>query len=566
VLDGTVDVACTASFAGAVVNYPHLAGLQPDLYRCFMEQTWAHVSPRGSIALIHPESHFTDEKAGALREATYRRLRRHWQFVNELSLFEIHNLVTYGVHVYAREREPDFIMATSLYHPDTVIASLRHDGSGTEPGLKTEEGAWDQRPHRNRVTRVDLSRLRSWHALLEDEATLVGRTRMVYAVNRATADVLAKLAAAPRLGELGLQFSRGWDESIDRKKGVFDIEWGPVGSWDHAILQGPHLFVANPFYKSPNPTMSSNKDWSPIDLETLAPDAKPVTAYKPAMPLADYDAAYTHWGQERISARSHYRIAWRRMAANTGERTLIPALIPPGAAHVDGVSAIALPLSDRTVLLTTAGTMSSLLVDSSLRGTPKGDIREPAVRRLPDAGGRFLQQQLALRVARLSCLTAAYATLWNESFELAWGKDAWAGDSRFHIRPPLGVSEAEWNPNVPLRRSADRRQAQVEIDAIVALSLGVTADELCTVYRTQFPVLYGYDRNSYLYDASGRLVPNTVLKVWRQKGDLITAEERTAINASGNTYEYELPFVTLDREADMRQAYAHFERILQDSS
>ena len=57
-----------------------------------------------------------------------------------------------------------------------------------------------------------------------------------------------------------------------------------------------------------------------------------------------------------------------------------------------------------------------------------------------------------------------------------------------------------------------------------------------------------------------------MLKVWRQKGDAITREERTATNPSGNTYEYELPFVTLDREADMRQAYAHFERILQERS
>ena len=90
--------------------------------------------------------------------------------------------------------------------------------------------------------------------------------------------------------------------------------------------------------------------------------------------------------------------------------------------------------------------------------------------------------------------------------------------------------------------------------------LGLTADELCTIYRTQFPVLYGYDRNTYLYDANGRLVPDAVLRVWRTKGDRITEEERTATNPSGNTYVYELPFVTLDREADMRQAYAHFEK------
>jgi len=106
----------------------------------------------------------------------------------------------------------------------------------------------------------------------------------------------------------------------------------------------------------------------------------------------------------------------------------------------------------------------------------------------------------------------------------------------------------------------------VEIDALVALMLGLTADELCTIYRTQFPVLYGYDRNRDHTDANGRLVPNSVLTVWRQKGDRISQDERTATNQAGNTYTYELPFVTLDREADMRTAYAEFERRLAESS
>ena len=96
--------------------------------------------------------------------------------------------------------------------------------------------------------------------------------------------------------------------------------------------------------------------------------------------------------------------------------------------------------------------------------------------------------------------------------------------------------------------------------------LGVTADELCSIYRTQFPVLYGYDSNRDFFDANGRLVPNEVLKVWRTKGDRLSVEERTATNQAGYTYTYELPFRTLDREHDMRVAYAEFERRLKERS
>ncbi|CAD5137699.1 Class I SAM-dependent DNA methyltransferase [Microbacterium sp. Nx66] len=565
VVDGTADVACTAAFVGSPILYPHLAGLQPDLYRCFMELTWSHLSPTGAVALIHPESHFTDEKAGYLRQATYEHLRRHWQFMNELVLFEIDHHVSYGVHVYGAAQKPQFSMATNLYHPETVVGSLRHNGDGPEPGIKNVDGKWDLSAHSGRITIVDDDVLRSWHGLLEDESTPIRRTRMVYAVNRATAAVLAKLADAPRLGSLGLEFSAGWHEKNDRTKGYFDVEWGEVESWDQAILQGPHLFVSNPFYKSPNSTMLHNLDWSPIDLETLAPNAMPVTSYKPAKPRAEYDAAYTHWGPDRVPARDHYRIAWRRMAANTGERTLIPAIIPPGTTHVDGVSSIAIPSDTPRNLLVAAGSIASLIVDVTIRTTPKGDIREPAVRRLPWSSGA-LDSELALRSARLNASTSTFNALWRHSFDETWTKDSWAGGLSYHGRPPLAVHSTTWTPDIPLRRASDRRQAQVEIDAIVALSLGITVDELCTIYRTQFAVLFGYDRNVYFYDANGRLVPNEVLKVWRQKGETISQEERTATNASGNTYEYELPFVTLDREADMRQAYAHFEKILQERS
>lgn len=542
VVDGTADVACTAAFVGSPIVFPHLAGLQPDLYRCFMELTWSHLSSTGAVALIHPESHFTDEKAGYLREATYLRLRRHWHFLNERILFEIDDKASFGIHVYGtRLQEPSFKMATYIYHPDVVTRSQTHDGSGEQPGLKDPEGNWDLRPHAGRIATVDDSVLVTWHRLLEEESTPPRRARMVYAVNRATAEVLAKLADAPRLGSFGLEFSRGWDESIDRRKGVFDVEWGQVRSWGQAILQGPNLHIANSFFKSPNTTMLHNQDWSPVDLETLAPNSMPVTSYKPAKPRDEYDAAYTHWGTERTPARDHYRIAWRTMAANTGERTLIGTIIPPGASHIHRISSVGIRSNEVSNLPLALGYISSLTADLLVRAVPKSDILLGTISRIPVVSD-ILSAEIITRVLRLVCLTDAYSDLW------------------------LGHTAENWSPDVPLRRASDRRQAQVEIDAIVALSLGITADELCTIYRTQFAVLYGYDRNTYFYDANGRLVPNEVLKVWRQKGGAILQDERTATNASGNTYEYELPFVTLDREADMREAYAHFEKILQERS
>ena len=567
VIDGTSEVAVTAAYVGSPVNYPHLAGLQPDLYRCFMELTWRNGSCKGSIGLIHPETHFTDEKAGLLRSATYSRLRRHWQFVNELVLFEIDHHVTYGVHVYGASRGVGFEMATSLYHPDTVIRSMSHDGTGEEPGLKGPDGKWDLRPHRNRITTVTEVALRTWHAVLEDDSMPVHQTRMVYAVNRATAAVLEKLSHSPRIGELELEFSRGWDESIDRKKGYFDVSWGAVTSWKDAILQGPHLFVANPAYKTPNREMLHNQDWSPVDLETLAPDALPVTSYKPSTDAATYDAAYTHWGSNgSVPARDRYRLAWRAMAANTGERTLITALIPPGAAHINGIFCVGASTSDQRVIADVAAFSASMIIDFAVRVAPKSGIYQGVFARLPIVTSSPLIHELRLRALRLNCLTDAYEDLWAECYSEEFRDATWTGGHDHDHRRILGSVGKVWTPDTPLRLAGDRRQALIEVDALVAILLGLTSDELCTVYRTQFPVLYGRDRNDSFYDTAGRIVPLVVVKAWRSKGVSITEGERTATNASGNTYTYELPFVTLDREADMRQAYAHFEKILEERS
>ncbi|MDN6792565.1 MAG: hypothetical protein L0L84_08530, partial [Acidipropionibacterium jensenii] len=53
-----------------------------------------------------------------------------------------------------------------------------------------------------------------------------------------------------------------------------------------------------------------------------------------------------------------------------------------------------------------------------------------------------------------------------------------------------------------------------------------------------------------------------VYQAWKKKGDYVAWSDRTATNASGHEYTYELPFQTYDREADMTAAYQEFERRL----
>jgi len=563
VLDAITETLAARAALSSPQGYPLQIGLRADLYRCFMELTWRNAKPTGSVGLIHLESHFTDEKAGLLRAETYRRLRRHWQFINELKLFEIQNQRRYGVNVYGSGRTPAFIQAASLYHPDTVERSLKHDGSGSEPGIKDDDGNWDQRPHSGRLVHVTTETLRTWHAVLEDEDTPVDQSRMVYAVNRATADVLAKLAKAPRIESLDLQFSLGWMENNATKaKGYYSARWGPAASWDDVILQGPHLYVGNPYYKAPNETMRNHLDWTSVDLEDLAPDAVPITSYKPVGDRARYDAAYTHWQTKpegSVSARRFYRIAWRNMAANTGERTLIPAIIPPGAAHVDGIYSAGAPSAEASIVPLVNAFLSSLLADFSVRSAPKSNIRANVAQRLPFVGDTVGRSALVLRALRLHCLTDAFTDLYEASWSQSFADDSWTTSDPILEEWPLGTSDATWTAAVPLRRALLRRQAQLEIDVLVAIALGITADELCTVYRTQFPVLAGYDREQLAYDASGRTVPTRVLQEWRKEGRPTDGFEQDDLHPGSNSlYTYRTPFLFWNRECDMRTAYSEF--------
>ena len=573
-LSELTSVVCTRAFVSDLHQYPSLAGLRPDLYRCFMDLTWRNTSPDGISSLIHFDTHFTDEKGHALRRATYARLRRHWQFINELELFDIQNQKVFSVNVYGRvRRNVSFLHAVSLYHPDTVIRSQHHDGFGPEPGIKDENGNWDQRPHSSRIMHATSETLKSWKTLIEVPELPYEQSRMVYTINRASASTLNKIASSNRIGSLTCNFSQGWNETTDFKRGRIIKVWGKPESASSVILQGSHLFVSTPMYKMPNSTMRNHRDWSQADIERFSRDQLPITSYKPVGDRERYDRDYTHWDvtdengvTQRVPARNYYRVAWRSMAANTGERTLIPALIPPGPAQISQ-SVYSAGFSETNSLMLATSMMSSLICDFAVRAVPKSAIIFSTVLRLPTVSVPEVHKMLFIRTLRLNCLTDAYADLWQDCYTDDMQSDSWAGGFEHNRRKPLGDVGPEWTPDTPLRIAADRRQALVEIDALVALGLGLTADELCTIYRTQFPVLYGYDKNKYLYDVDGRLVPQEVLTVWRKKGDAITEDERTATNPSGNTYTYELPFRFLNREADMREAYAEFEaRLAEDGN
>ncbi|WP_412098600.1 Eco57I restriction-modification methylase domain-containing protein [Mycolicibacterium iranicum] len=553
VLDERTEQAGVKEHLGSGIDRPVLAGLQPDLYRCFMERTWRSMTQNGVAGLIHPESHFTELRARKLRLATYRRLRRHWQFRNEKRLFEIHDAKEYGVHVYGNTGPVRFLQGASLYHPETVTRSLHHDGSGPAPGVKDDDGHWDLRPHAERVIEVNELELASWAALIDEPGTPPGEARMLYPVNRASAEVLDKIAAAPRLGDVDFDWTRGWEEDRDRKLGFFKSASSIPDRWEGVILQGPHLSVGAPLHQQPNPTMRSNQDYSAVPLEEIDVQFVPRTNYQVAKPYPEYVAAYPRWRLQ--SSADFFRLAWREMCDVGTVRTLHSAILPPGPFHVGGL--LSLTTADLSDLVVMGGFTSSIVADFVIKVMGGGHIKTTSIGKVPHIRHHFLEARLVHRTLRLNCLVQPYAPLWEELYTPVWQQDSWVP----HIgvdytnREPLGAVDKIWEWATALRRAADRRQALVEIDAIVAIMLGITAEELLTIYRTQFPVLQKYERDA-LYDANGRQLPGKLASEYRKKG-VLKADDLTV---DGVTYVE--PFVGVDRERDMELAHKHFSALI----
>src|SRR5699024_12477623 len=100
----------------------------------------------------------------------------------------------------------------------------------------------------------------------------------------------------------------------------------------------------------------------------------------------------------------------------------------------------------------------------------------------------------------------------------------------------------------------ERQKTQVKMDDSIAALFGISAQELRMIYRTQFPVLRKYDLVDK-FDKNGRLVPKEVLKLIKNEG---TEEESLTWEhpQSGREYNFQPPFESFDREAEIGKVYA----------
>jgi len=544
-LNEFTEITGAIDFLNALQNYPLLLGMRINLYKCFITKSWEIGNETGFIGLLHPDSVFNDAKGGLVRENIYTRLKYVYSFSNVLLLFqEIMHWINYCVCVYVAKsgKNPNFLYMANVFHPHTIDSSISHDGLGKIPGIKNDSENWDLRGHFNRLIHFDENLLGLFAELYDEEGTLFGQARLPVVHTKEVVKVMNKFKMqSNKLIDIQSEFmfTAMWNETNAQKDGIIKRAICYPNSSFEWIISGPHVYVATPFFKSPNENCRNPLDYSKIDLTTITDDYLPRTTYTP-VDATHYLEQTVKWHDKPVT--SYYRQCFRAMLAPESERTLTGCIIPKGAGHINGINSYV--FSNETLLVNFSGLCNSIIYDFFVRSTGKMNLGEiPKRLPLPDLSDT-MRRWLHARTLRLNCLTTHYAELWAELYDPAFNQDGWAkSDPRL---TSWGSLSPTWQRQVALRTPFERRQALVEIDVLAALALDLTLEELLTIYRVQFPVLQKNERR-LRFDQRGLEVPMKT-----------TASELQPDSSHPDYAALVKPFTPVSREADYRLAWGYF--------
>lgn len=500
-------------FLGNTVNYPEIKGSAIDLFKLFLPLSWRNASKQGVQGFLHPLTNFTETKGVALRSHSYSRLRFLFKFANEENLFEdVDHHTKFAVAIYGDKK--DFISAQAimnLFHPKTVDDTFESTDDSIAEGIKDEDGKWNHKGQKDRLITLNKQVLEDIGRVFADSLT---SPVLPDIHSESLLKVMGKFAHIPKrirdLGEDNYCISRMWDETGARKDGTItefpDLQTKKPKSFKKLILNGPHLNVGNPLFKTPRNPCKHNLDWVPIDLELIPDDFIPRCKYEQKCDDATYADRQVICKWDGKPFDQHWRLAYREMVGTDSERTLTSGLYPNGVSCVHTINMLA--SSNMKHLLSVASSFASLPLDAYVRMLGKGHLLPELISGLPLVNYECRYVAAISRFLVLTCLTLPYRSLWDSTFSPEFIKEQWTVKSTGLDSEWFARLTPEYSRNCGLRNDLMRRQALLELDVLTAQAMGLDLKDLLTLYRLRFRVMRDYEANTW-YDQKGHIVFTT---------------------------------------------------------
>ena len=426
----------------------------PDMYQCFADHGFELLSDRGVIGFVLPSAFHANESATGIRclYLEKMRLRCCYSFENRRELFEIHRSFKFALVVASRPGPTDAFSCAFYLHDDEW---LFQDDKGnrllhyTPDFLQQTTGdLWNFLELRSTDT-VPIA-----HAMYRSKEKSFGALRREWGImpteelhtskQRHRTQPIAKLAPEitgdPRQPEVLEALLHA---------GVFPV------------CKGEHFHQFDPLWGTP-------------------PD------------VGTTSVAMRGKGQ-RLKACQHYRLAFRRQASSTNERTVISYLSPPGLLYFDS----ALPerdpaerLSWRTLVLVAVA--NSFPFDWIIRQLVGANVTFNFLDNVPVPSLNKISVFSAHLSLRLSANHAGYAPLWREQLGDIWREP----------RPPF-----TW----PVLEGDDERWAvRAAIDAVVADAYGLSLSSTPTSSPPSATAVIPEHRS-----CAWRAMTNSRLSAWR---------------------------------------------------
>jgi len=575
-LDEYVSFEGMQNFINALQNYFILRGTQSNLYKCFLPQAWMFGSNSCVSGFLHPDGVYDDPNGENLRQEIYPRLRYHFQFQNELILFPIGDRERFSLNIYNNKATENFYHISNLFHPSSIDASFDNNGSGQCIGIKNDRNEWNISGHRDRIVSVDTETLSLFANLYDIKGTPPLQARLPVVHSQQIVEVLRKFSIqTDRLGDYeGEYFSTVmFDETNARKVGTTKRSTQFTNNNKDIILSGPHFYVGNPFNKTPRKICTEKGHYDVIDLTVLPDDYLPRTNYIPACDSITYTqrCPKVTWGSND-PVINFYRAVTSKMLSQSGERTLQGAIIPKGPGHIDSVFSIC--FKNNLNLVCVAASWMSLPFDFFIKTTGKSNFRHELAVQLPIINNQW-RISIIPRTLMLNSITTHYANLWEESWYDSFNRERWAKDDPRLDNNIFTNLTSKWHRNYAFRTDFERREALIEIDVLVSMALGLTVEELCTIYRIQFPVLVQNENDTW-YDRNGRIAftcskgltgVGFSRQEWNKIKDMKSGNASRTITDDTlpggpieRTIVYESPFDRCNREEDYETVWKEFEK------